>query len=91
MGMAAIGIALFKYVMKYSPENCEYFNRDRFILSNGTHPPLLPEEIVTFWDGKLILDPEIRPCVSVAVSLYALGRCQEYDCGAAQELPLNPS
>lgn len=36
MGMAAIGIALYKYVMKYSPKNCNYFNRDRFVLSNGT-------------------------------------------------------
>ncbi|KZL75354.1 dihydroxyacetone synthase (transketolase) [Colletotrichum tofieldiae] len=35
MGMAAIGIALYKYVMKYSPSNCDYFNRDRFVLSNG--------------------------------------------------------
>ncbi|KAG2421523.1 dihydroxyacetone synthase [Aspergillus terreus] len=35
MGMAAIGIALYKYVMKYSPTNCNYFNRDRFVLSNG--------------------------------------------------------
>ncbi|OGM46879.1 putative dihydroxy-acetone synthase [Aspergillus bombycis] len=35
MGMAAIGIALYKYVMKYSPMNCNYFNRDRFVLSNG--------------------------------------------------------
>ncbi|KAF7622119.1 putative dihydroxy-acetone synthase [Aspergillus flavus] len=35
MGMAAIGIALWKYVMKYSPNNCNYFNRDRFVLSNG--------------------------------------------------------
>jgi dihydroxyacetone synthase len=33
--MAAIGIALYKYVMRYSPNNCEYFNRDRFVLSNG--------------------------------------------------------
>ncbi|GME89581.1 unnamed protein product [[Candida] boidinii] len=35
MGMAAIGIALWKYVMKYSPTNPSYFNRDRFVLSNG--------------------------------------------------------
>lgn len=41
MGMAAIGIALYKYVMKYSPTNCNYFNRDRFVLSNGTS--LYPE------------------------------------------------
>lgn len=33
--MAAIGIALWKYVMKYSPKNPAFFNRDRFVLSNG--------------------------------------------------------
>lgn len=33
--MAAIGVALWKYVMKYSPSNPNYFNRDRFVLSNG--------------------------------------------------------
>lgn len=35
MGMAAIGIALWKYAMKYSPKNPNFFNRDRFVLSNG--------------------------------------------------------
>jgi len=35
MGMAAIGLVLWKYMMKYSPENPLYFNRDRFVLSNG--------------------------------------------------------
>lgn len=40
MGMAAIGVALYKYVMKYSPSNCEYFNRDRFVLSNGMRASL---------------------------------------------------
>ncbi|XWW96093.1 hypothetical protein V2A60_004063 [Cordyceps javanica] len=35
MGMAAIGIALWKYVMRYSPNNPSFFNRDRFVLSNG--------------------------------------------------------
>ncbi|EON62588.1 hypothetical protein W97_01812 [Coniosporium apollinis CBS 100218] len=39
MGMAAIGIALYKYVMKFSPRNCNYFNRDRFVLSNGMLTP----------------------------------------------------
>ena len=33
--MAAIGIALWRYVMKYAPHTPDYFNRDRFILSNG--------------------------------------------------------
>ncbi|QKX57970.1 uncharacterized protein TRUGW13939_05090 [Talaromyces rugulosus] len=35
MGMAAIGISLWKYAMKYSPSNPQFFNRDRFVLSNG--------------------------------------------------------
>lgn len=35
MGMAAIGVALWKYVMQYAPHTPDFFNRDRFILSNG--------------------------------------------------------
>ncbi|KAK9449621.1 Transketolase, thiamine diphosphate binding domain-containing protein [Limtongia smithiae] len=35
MGMAAIGISLWKYSMKFSPNDPSYFNRDRFVLSNG--------------------------------------------------------
>ena len=35
MGMAAIGVSLWKYVMKYAPTDPSYFNRDRFVLSNG--------------------------------------------------------
>lgn len=33
--MAAIGVALWKYVMRYAPHTPHYFNRDRFVLSNG--------------------------------------------------------
>ncbi|KAI6890714.1 hypothetical protein KC334_g14569, partial [Hortaea werneckii] len=35
IGMAAIGVALFKHVMRYSPSNPSWFDRDRFVLSNG--------------------------------------------------------
>ncbi|PWY77683.1 transketolase [Aspergillus eucalypticola CBS 122712] len=35
IGMAAIGVALWRYVMRYAPHTPDYFNRDRFILSNG--------------------------------------------------------
>ncbi|PYH97514.1 hypothetical protein BO71DRAFT_481120 [Aspergillus ellipticus CBS 707.79] len=35
IGMAAIGIALWRYVMRYAPHTPDYFNRDRFVLSNG--------------------------------------------------------
>ena len=33
--MAAIGLSLWRYVMKYSPDNPSWFPRDRFVLSNG--------------------------------------------------------
>jgi dihydroxyacetone synthase len=33
--MAAIGVALWKYVMRYAPHTPTYFDRDRFVLSNG--------------------------------------------------------
>lgn len=33
--MAAIGISLWKYVMRYAPHTPDFFNRDRFVLSNG--------------------------------------------------------
>lgn len=38
IGMAAIGVALYKYVMRYNPSNPEWFDRDRFVLSNGMCP-----------------------------------------------------
>ena len=40
LGMAAIGVALYKYIMRYSPSNSEWFDRDRFVLSNGENSPL---------------------------------------------------
>jgi dihydroxyacetone synthase len=35
IGMAAIGVALWRYAMKYAPHQPTWFNRDRFVLSNG--------------------------------------------------------
>ncbi|KAI0478053.1 Transketolase, thiamine diphosphate binding domain-containing protein [Xylaria cf. heliscus] len=35
IGMAALGVALFKHVMRFNPSNPEWFDRDRFVLSNG--------------------------------------------------------
>lgn len=35
LGMAAIGVALWKYTMRYNPADPEWFDRDRFVLSNG--------------------------------------------------------
>ena len=38
IGMSAIGVALYKYVMRYNPADSEWFDRDRFVLSNGKLP-----------------------------------------------------
>ncbi|KAF5008861.1 hypothetical protein FDECE_4885 [Fusarium decemcellulare] len=35
IGMAAIGVALWKYAMRYNPNDPAWFDRDRFVLSNG--------------------------------------------------------
>ncbi|WVF71758.1 transketolase [Kwoniella sp. CBS 6097] len=35
MGAAAIGVALWRYEMRYNPANPDWFNRDRFVLSAG--------------------------------------------------------
>ncbi|KAF9040280.1 transketolase [Hymenopellis radicata] len=35
MGAAAIGVALWRFAMRYNPKNPEWFNRDRFVLSAG--------------------------------------------------------
>lgn len=43
LGMAAIGVALWKYVMRYNPADPEWFDRDRFVLSNGTERPSIPQ------------------------------------------------
>ena len=35
IGIAAIGVALWKYLMEYALLQPDFFNRDRFVLSNG--------------------------------------------------------
>jgi len=41
MGMADIAVALWKYNLKHNPKNPNWFNRDRFVLSNGHGSMLL--------------------------------------------------
>jgi transketolase len=41
MGMAEIAVALWKHNLKHNPKNPNWFNRDRFILSNGHGSMLL--------------------------------------------------
>lgn len=74
--MAAIGIALWKYVMRYSPENPNFFNRDRFILSNGE----LYRLPTMFRFQEIDIESHLfRPLLFVAVHLHAPCRLQEHD------------
>lgn len=72
MGMAAIGVALWKYVMRYSPENPDFFNRDRFVLSNGGTC-----NIISYHLHRLISTQ--RSYMSLAVLIYAPGWVQKHD------------
>ncbi|EIW68867.1 hypothetical protein TREMEDRAFT_68833 [Tremella mesenterica DSM 1558] len=60
MGAAAIGVALWKYEMRYNPTNPEWFARDRFVLSVG-HACLLQYLMLHFsgysaWTMDVIRD-----------------------------------
>lgn len=74
--MAAIGVALWKYVMRYSPENPNFFNRDRFILSNGEFSNL---PIVSCGQNRDAENEPRRPLLLMAVYLHAPCRLQEHD------------
>ena len=41
MGMSDIAVVLWKYHLKHNPQNPRWFNRDRFVLSNGHGSMLL--------------------------------------------------
>ena len=41
MGMSDIAVVLWKYHLKHNPQNPKWFNRDRFVLSNGHGSMLL--------------------------------------------------
>lgn len=44
IGMAAIGVALYKHTMRLNPSDPAWFDRDRFVLSNGTYTGITPED-----------------------------------------------
>lgn len=86
MGMAAIGVALWKYVMQYSPENPNYFNRDRFVLSNGE---LSKTSLKIIGRIKKTKTSIFRTLLFVAVHFYALGWLREHDIGPTQIVSLS--
>ena len=55
MGMADIAVALWKYNLKHNPSNPHWFNRDRFVLSNG-HGSMLLYSLLHLTGYKLTID-----------------------------------
>lgn len=78
--MAAIGVALWKYVMRYAPHTPEYFNRDRFVLSNGEYARS-PSGV----NRQLTAD---RPYMSLPVLVPSPYRLQGNEPGAVEVISL---
>ena len=55
MGMADIAVALRKYTLKHNPNNPHWFNRDRFVLSNG-HGSMLLYSLLYLTGYKLSIE-----------------------------------
>ena len=88
MGVAPIAYVLFKKIIEHNPKNPLFFNRDRFILSNGHASALLYSTL--FLSGyKYSLDdlknfrqmnsktpghPEINPSLGIEVTTGPLGQ-----------------
>jgi dihydroxyacetone synthase len=75
IGMAAIGVALFKHVMRFNPSNPEWFDRDRFVLSNG--------KSIRHNDALTAINCSIGHC---AMFLYALNHLVGIDNWTMDEL-----
>lgn len=60
IGMAAIGVALYKYTMRYNPSDPSWFDRDRFVLSNGKHSEAYPVLTLSDFLVRPLRDVPIR-------------------------------
>lgn len=60
LGMAATGVALWKHVMRYNPNNTDWFDRDRLVLSNSRVPP-------QNLSCSPLADEQCRPCEHISL------------------------
>lgn len=81
IGMAALGVALWKYIMRYAPHQPDWFNRDRFLLSNGI------SSISRIIEGALAKYP-CRSCMSLPIRKPLPIWLRGYDLGAIVIVPL---
>lgn len=66
--MAAIGVSLWKYVMRYAPHTPDFFNRDRFVLSNGKNKTVRKRSV-----RLLIISVEGHTCLFQYSFLHLTG------------------
>ncbi|PWY79236.1 hypothetical protein BO70DRAFT_430033 [Aspergillus heteromorphus CBS 117.55] len=64
VGIAAIGIAPWRYVMQYAPDTPDYFNRDRVDLSNG-HACLFLYTFLHLTGYKAMTLGQLKPYLTV--------------------------
>ena len=69
IGMAALGVALWKHTMKLAPRQPDWFNRDRFLLSNGES--ILQTKLAAFVPST---DDVSRSRVSLPIRQSLFGR-----------------
>jgi hypothetical protein len=82
LGLAAIGVALWNHVMRFNPLDPEWFDRDRFVLSNGMST-VWNSHAVKFLPPKGLLTAS-RPCKHVSICHESLGRLSCLDNGGAE-------
>ena len=72
MGAAAIGVSLWRYIMRYNPANPQWFGRDRFVLSVG-HASLLQYLMLHFTGYEGWTMDEVRKYHSPSTESMACG------------------
>ena len=55
LGMAEVAVVLWHHWLKLDPQNPQWFNRDRFVLSNG-HGSMLLYALLHLSGGAITLD-----------------------------------
>ncbi|UNI18435.1 Formaldehyde transketolase [Purpureocillium takamizusanense] len=79
IGMAPMAVALWKHVMRYNPMNPDWFDRDRFVLSNGHAAVLLYAMLHISGHPHMSMD-ELRLYASAKPVDRATGKWKEALC-----------
>ncbi|KAE8143807.1 Transketolase, thiamine diphosphate binding domain-containing protein [Aspergillus pseudotamarii] len=87
IGMAPLGVALWKHEMRYNPHNPNWFDRDRFVLSNGHAAIFLYTMLHVSGYPHMTLD-ELKLYASAKKVDLATGKWQETICHGHPEIEI---